>query len=94
MITHGTSIKIFAGNSNRKLAEDIAKHVGIPMGNSDVTTFSDGEISVNIYGAVIRAELHGIQSTCSPGNDNLLEMLIMLDAYKRASVCRITSVMP
>lgn len=94
MITHGTSIKIFAGNSNRKLAEDIAKHVGIPMGNSDVTTFSDGEISVNIYETVRGADVFVIQSTCSPVNDNLMEMLIMIDAFKRASAGRITAVMP
>lgn len=94
MITHGTSIKIFAGNSNRKLAEDIAKHVGIPMGNSDVTTFSDGEISVNIYETVRGADVFVIQSTCSPVNDNLMEMLIMIDAFKRASAGRITAVIP
>ncbi|NLN40611.1 MAG: ribose-phosphate diphosphokinase [Clostridiales bacterium] len=94
MITHGTSIKIFAGNSNRKLAEDIAKHVGIPMGNSDVSTFSDGEISVNIYETVRGADVFVIQSTCSPVNDNLMEMLIMIDAFKRASAGRITAVIP
>lgn len=94
MITHGTSIKIFAGNSNRKLAEDIAKHVGIPMGNSDVATFSDGEISVNIYETVRGADVFVIQSTCSPVNDNLMEMLIMIDAFKRASAGRITAVIP
>ena len=94
MITHGTSIKIFAGNSNPKLAQDIAKHVGIPMGNSDVTTFSDGEISVNIYETVRGADVFVIQSTCSPVNDNLMEMLIMIDAFKRASAGRITAVIP
>ena len=94
MIAHGTSIKIFAGNSNRKLAEDIAKHVGIPMGNSDVATFSDGEISVNIYETVRGADVFVIQSTCSPVNDNLMEMLIMIDAFKRASAGRITAVIP
>ncbi len=94
MIAHGTSIKIFAGNSNPKLAQDIAKHVGIPMGNSDVTTFSDGEISVNIYETVRGADVFVIQSTCSPVNDNLMEMLIMIDAFKRASAGRITAVIP
>jgi len=94
MIAHGTSIKIFAGNSNPKLAQDIAKHVGIPMGNSDVATFSDGEISVNIYETVRGADVFVIQSTCSPVNDNLMEMLIMIDAFKRASAGRITAVIP
>lgn len=94
MITHGTSIKIFTGNSNHKLAQEIAGHVGIPMGNSEVTTFSDGEISVNIHETVRGSDVFVVQSTCSPGNDNLMEMLIMIDAFKRASAGRITAVMP
>lgn len=94
MITHGTSIKIFTGNSNPKLAKEIAEHVGIPMGNSMVTTFSDGEISVNIYETVRGSDVFVVQSTCSPGNDNLMEMLIMIDAFKRASAGRITAVVP
>lgn len=94
MITHGTSIKIFTGNSNPKLAKEIAEHVGIPMGNSEVTTFSDGEISVNIHETVRGSDVFVVQSTCSPGNDNLMEMLIMIDAFKRASAGRITAVMP
>jgi len=94
MITHGTSIKIFAGNSNRPLAEEIAKHVGVPVGNAEVTTFSDGEISVNIHETVRGSDVFVIQSTCSPVNDHLMELLIMIDAFKRASAGRITAVMP
>ncbi len=94
MITHGTSIKIFTGNSNPKLAREIAEHIGIPMGNSEVSTFSDGEISVNIHETVRGSDVFVVQSTCSPGNENLMEMLIMIDAFKRASAGRITAVMP
>ena len=94
MITHGTSIKIFTGNSNPQLARDIAEHVGIPMGHSEVSRFSDGEISVNIYETVRGADVFVVQSTCYPVNDNLMEMLIMIDAFKRASAGRITAVIP
>lgn len=94
MITHGTTIKIFAGNSNPELAQKIADHVGVPMGRSVVTTFSDGEISVNIHETVRGAEVFVIQSTCSPVNNNLMELLIMIDAFKRASAGRITAVIP
>jgi len=76
------------------LARDIAEQVGIPMGNSEVSRFSDGEISVNIHETVRGADVFVVQSTCHPGNDNLMEMLIMIDAFKRASAGRITAVMP
>ncbi|NLJ41615.1 MAG: ribose-phosphate pyrophosphokinase [Clostridiales bacterium] len=94
MITHGTSIKIFSANSNPKLAKEIAECVGIPMGKAEVTTFSDGEISVNIHETVRGADVFVVQSTSFPSNDNLMEMLIMIDAFKRASAGRITAVMP
>jgi ribose-phosphate pyrophosphokinase len=94
MITHGTSIKIFASNSNQELAQDIAKQVGVPMGNSKVTTFSDGEISVNIYETVRGSDVFVIQSMSKPVNDHLMELLIMIDAFKRASAGRITAVIP
>jgi ribose-phosphate pyrophosphokinase len=94
MITHGTSIKVFAGNSNMELAQDIAKKVGVPMGNSKVTTFSDGEISVNIYETVRGSDVFVIQSMSKPVNDHLMELLIMIDAFKRASAGRITAVIP
>lgn len=94
MITHGTGIKIFAGNANVELAKGIARYLGVPMGNSLVTTFSDGEISVNIYETVRGADVFVIQSVCHPVNDNLMELLIMIDAFKRASAARITAVIP
>ncbi len=94
MITHGTSIKIFAGNSNQELARKIAHHVGIPMGSSEVKTFSDGEISVNIHETVRGSDVFLVQSTCSPVNNNFMEMLIMIDALMRASAGRITAVAP
>jgi len=94
MITHGTGIKIFTGNSNPELAREIARYLGVPMGNAEVSTFSDGEICVNIYETVRGADVFVIQSICHPVNDNLMELLIMIDAFKRASAGRITAVIP
>lgn len=94
MITHGKNIKIFTGNSNPKLAEEIAELVGVPLGDSHVGTFSDGEISVDINETVRGADVFVVQSTCNPVNDNLMELLIMMDAFKRASAGRITAVIP
>jgi len=87
-------IKLFTGNSNRKLAEEIAEYIGVPVGEATVSTFSDGEIMVQINENVRGADVFLIQSTCYPVNDNLMELLLMLDAFKRASVGRITSVIP
>lgn len=94
MITHGTGIKIFTGNSNPELATEIAQYLGVPMGKAEVTTFSDGEICVNIYETVRGADVFVVQSICYPVNDNLMELLIMIDAFKRASAGRITAVIP
>lgn len=94
MITHGNNIKIFTGNSHHKLAEDIADILGIPLGKSKVSVFSDGEISVDINETVRGTDVFLVQSTCSPVNNNLMELLIMIDAFKRASAGRITAVMP
>ena len=94
MITHGTGIKIFTGNSNPVLAKEIAKYLGVRMGDSQVGTFSDGEICVNIYETVRGSDVFVIQSMCHPVNDNLMELLIMIDAFKRASAGRITAVIP
>ena len=94
MITHGNEIKLFSGNSNRKLAEAIAKKLNTELGEIDVDTFSDGEINVHIAETVRGRDLFIIQSTCSPVNDNLMELLIMIDAAKRASAGRITAVIP
>ena len=94
MITHGSSIKIFACNSNRKLAEDIAEAIGIPLGKAEIGRFSDGEIAVNIFETVRGSDVFVVQSTCAPVNDNLMELLIIIDAFKRASAGRITAVIP
>ncbi len=94
MIPHGNNIKIFAGNSNPKLASDICTMVGVPLGSADIKRFSDGEISVSINESVRGADVFVIQSTSAPVNDNLMEMLIMFDALRRASAGRITAVIP
>ena len=94
MITHGKNIKIFTGNSHPELAKEIADTLGLPLGKAKVSTFSDGEISVDIGETVRGADVFVVQSTSSPVNNNLMELLIMIDAFKRASAGRITVVMP
>ena len=94
MITHGNEIKLFSGNSNRPLAEAIAAKLDPELGGIEVATFSDGEINVHIEETVRGRDLFIIQSTSSPVNDNLMELLIMIDAAKRASAGRITAVIP
>ncbi len=91
---HGKDIKIFACNSNPKLAMDIAAQLGLPLGKSTVTAFADGEVSMSIEESVRGSDVFVIQSTCGPVNNNLMELLIMIDALKRASAGRITAVMP
>lgn len=94
MNIHGKDIKIFSGNSHKKLAEEIAAKIGLPIGASVVGRFSDGEIAISINEVVRGSDVFIIQSTCQPVNDNLMELLIMIDALKRASAGRITAVMP
>lgn len=94
MLSHGKNIKIFTGNSHPELAQEIAKILGLKVGEGTVGTFSDGEISVNIGETVRGADVFIVQSTCSPVNNNLMELLIMIDAFKRASAGRITAVIP
>ncbi len=94
MSFHGKDIKIFAGNASRATASQIAKCLGLPLGKSEVTTFSDGEISVSLYESVRGSDCFIVQSTCAPVNNNLMELLIMIDAMKRASAARITAVIP
>lgn len=91
---HGKDIKIFTGTSNKDVAQAIAGCLGLPLGKSDCCTFSDGEISVSLHESVRGSECFIVQSTCDPVNDNLMELLIMIDAMKRASAARITAVMP
>ncbi|MBQ9734449.1 MAG: ribose-phosphate pyrophosphokinase [Clostridia bacterium] len=94
MITHGNSIEILAGNSNRPLAEAVAAELGLTLSNAEVGKFSDGEISITLPQTVRGRDVFIIQSTSIPVNDNLMELLIMIDACKRASAGRITAVMP
>lgn len=94
MITHGKNIKIFTANSNPSLAKEIADLLNVKIGDSEVGRFSDGEIAVNINETVRGADVFVVQSTNNPVNDNLMELLIMIDAFKRASAGRITAVIP
>ena len=94
MIAYGNNIKIFCGNSNPAFAETICKELGLPMGQSLVQTFADGEASVTLEETVRGADVFLIQSTCKPVNDHLMELLIMIDACRRASAGRITAVIP
>lgn len=87
-------IKLFTGNSNRALAEEIAEVLDIPVGDATVSTFSDGEIMVHVNENVRGTDVFVVQSTCMPVNNNLMELLIMIDALKRASAGRITAVIP
>ncbi len=94
MNIHGNTIKLFAGNSNLPLAESIAAKLKLSLGAAEVGKFSDGEASVHIKDSVRGADVFVIQSTSAPVNDNLMELLIMIDALRRASAGRITAVMP
>ena len=94
MNVHGKDIKVFAANSNKPLAEKIARQLGLPLSKCTVGTFSDGEINVSIGETVRGSDVFIIQSTCTPVNNNLMELLIMIDAMKRASAGRITAVIP
>ncbi|MBR2577047.1 MAG: ribose-phosphate pyrophosphokinase [Firmicutes bacterium] len=91
---HVNEFKLFTGNSNMELATEIAKLMGQDLGDAVISTFSDGEISVSINETVRGREIFVIQSTCDPVNNNLMELLITLDALKRASAGRINVVIP
>ncbi|HOS68850.1 MAG TPA: ribose-phosphate diphosphokinase [Bacillota bacterium] len=94
MNVHGKSIKVLNCNANKDLAKDIAFNLGIPVGDAQVSTFSNGEIGVSINESIRGADVFVVQSTSTPVNDNLMELLIMIDALKRASAGRINAVMP
>ena len=94
MNLHGRDIKIFSGNSNPKLAGEIAEYLGLPLGKSEVKKFSDGEISVSIHESVRGSDVFVVNPTSNPVNTNLMELLIMIDGLKRASAGRITAVIP
>ena len=94
MIAYGDNIKIFCGNSNPQFAETICRFLGVPLGRAEVKTFADGEVSVSLEETVRGADVFLIQSTCKPVNNNLMELLVMTDACRRASAGRITAVIP
>ena len=85
---------LFSGNANPALGQEIAAHLGIELGKAKVGRFSDGEVDVELYQNVRARDIFVVQSTCNPTNENLMELLIMVDALKRASARRITAVMP
>src|SRR5574342_1178464 len=87
-------ITIFTGNANRPLAQEICAYLKVPLGHAEVKRFSDGEVWVEIYENVRGKDVFVVQSTSNPANENLMELLIMVDALKRASAERITAVIP
>lgn len=89
-----SSLKVFTLNSNKQLAEEISKHIGVELGKCSVTRFSDGEIQINIEESIRGCDVYVIQSTSSPVNEHMMELLIMIDALKRASAKTINIVMP
>ncbi len=94
MISHGKEIKVFCGNSNPALAKDICSELYMSLGNASVSQFADGECSISLYEPVRGKDVFIVQSTCNHVNDNLMELLIMIDAMRRASAGRITAVIP
>src|SRR6185369_10003955 len=87
-------LKIFTGNANRKLAEEICKSMGVLLGQAEVSRFSDGELKIKLLENVRGDDTFIVQPTCPPVNDNVMELLIMVDALARASARRITAVVP
>ncbi|HLC21554.1 MAG TPA: ribose-phosphate pyrophosphokinase [Candidatus Methylomirabilis sp.] len=85
---------LFSGNANRALSQEIADYLGVPLGEAEVSRFADGEILVQIFENVRGADVFVIQPTCRPVNENLMELLVIIDAMKRASAWRVTAVMP
>jgi ribose-phosphate pyrophosphokinase len=87
-------LKLFTGNANRALAEEIGQYLHVPLGEAEVSRFSDGEVFVQVNENVRGTDVFIVQPTCPPVNDSLMELLIMIDAFKRASAHRITAVLP
>ncbi len=94
MISHGKEIKVFSGNSNPELAKAICAHLFKELGECSCSHFADGECSISVHEPVRGADVFIVQSTCKPVNDNLMELLVMIDAMRRASAGRITAVIP
>ena len=89
-----TGMMVFTGNANRQLSEDIVNHLGMPLGGAITGRFSEGEVMVEIMENVRGKDVFIVQSTCTPTNDNLMELLVMVDAIRRASAGRVTTVIP
>ncbi len=89
-----SKLMVFTGNANPELAEQVAAQLHLPLGEADVGQFSDGEVAVEIQENVRGADVFIIQSTCQPTNDNLMELIVMIDAMRRSSAGRITAVVP
>ncbi|PJA41510.1 MAG: ribose-phosphate pyrophosphokinase, partial [Lysobacterales bacterium CG_4_9_14_3_um_filter_62_6] len=87
-------ILVFAGNAHRALAVSVCKQLGVPLGKALVGRFSDGEVQVEIEENVRRQEVFVVQPTCAPSAENLMELLVLIDALKRASVASVTAVVP
>src|SRR3954469_6593786 len=85
---------LFAGNANPALAHDIARHLMVPLGRASVGRFSDGEVNIELMENVRGRDVFIMQPTCPPTNDNLMELLVMIDACRRASAARVTAVIP
>ncbi len=94
MIAHGKEIKVFCGNAHPEFAKGICEELGLNLGDCEVKAFADGEIGVSVYESVRGCDVFVVQPTCKPVNDNLMELLIMMDAFRRASAGRITAVIP
>ena len=94
MISHGKEIKVFTGNSNNDLAKNICDQLFMKLGDCSVSRFADGECSISVYEPVRGKDVFIVQSTCNPVNDHLMELLVMIDAMRRASAGRITAVIP
>src|SRR3972149_1499428 len=88
------NMAVFTGNANPALAELVVRHLGIPLGKATVGRFSDGEVMVEIMEHVRGKDIFILQPTCAPSNDNLMELLVMIDAARRSSARRITAVIP
>ena len=94
MMQNGTSLKIFSGNSNKPLAQEICNYLSVPLGDALVTSFPDSESFVHFNENIRGTDVFLVQSTSSPANHNVMELLIMIDAAKRASAARVTAVLP
>jgi ribose-phosphate pyrophosphokinase len=89
-----STMAVFSGSANPQLAYDIVRHLSVPLGRADVSRFSDGEITVELMENVRGRDVYIVQPTCPPANDHIMELLVMVDACRRASAARITAVVP